>query len=128
MRGKDRRPQAVESQLGITPAHAGKRIWQRLMFVSVRDHPRACGEKTAAHRRWNLSSGSPPRMRGKGGDQRRPSSPRGITPAHAGKRITGKSISALTRDHPRACGEKIYQRIIGNIHLGSPPRMRGKGC
>ena len=34
------------SQLGITPAYAGKRRCLRFLGYSCRDHPRICGEKT----------------------------------------------------------------------------------
>ena len=54
-----------------------------------------------------LWSGSPPRLRGKGGVQIRA----------AGHR----------RDHPRVCGEKKRHPAILYPVIGSPPRMRGKG-
>ena len=31
-------------------------------------------------------------------------------------------------DHPRVCGEKTFLEPKGQTRLGSPPRMRGKGC
>ena len=112
---------------GITPAHAGKSTDQRQNTNSPRDHPRACGEK-----RWTcpmilLSMGSPPRMRGKVAQRRRPAVTNGITPAHAGKSrfISGNQI--FFRDHPRACGEKPDGLTGTDLVLGSPPRMRGKG-
>ena len=65
-------------------------------------------------------------MRGKAApaDPHRPRC--GITPAHAGKRITHLVNSLIGWDHPRVCGEK---KIAGKTHAlasGSPPRMRGK--
>ena len=30
----------------ITPAYAGKSIWEKLSIRTRRDHPRVCGEKT----------------------------------------------------------------------------------
>ena len=30
-------------------------------------------------------------------------------------------------DHPRVCGEKYYGTFHPHMHLGSPPRVRGKG-
>ena len=51
----------------------------------------------------------------------------GITPAYAGKRITVKRGSRVSRDHPRLCGEKYVPRILRCFHRGSPPPMRGKG-
>ena len=76
-----------------------------------------------------LTRGSPPRMRGKDPPCCNCRSKKGITPAYAGKRSWRYLLMALTRDHPRVCGEKRYsiQRI--GKGTGSPPRMRGKvGC
>ena len=50
----------------------------------------------------------------------------GITPAHAGKSLLLRLRSILCRDHPRACGEKMYASISICAVWGSPPRMRGK--
>ena len=72
---------------GITPAHAGKsfqRSWRQ--FVSE-DHPRPCGEKSVVNLRPASMSGSPPPMRGKGLPAYTVRYRRGITPAHAGKRL-----------------------------------------
>ena len=33
-------------RVGITPAHAGKSFTQLHPNVKIKDHPRACGEKT----------------------------------------------------------------------------------
>ena len=51
--------------VGITPAHAGKSGLHDLSKYNNEDHPRACGEKTAAAVIHMRSQGSPPRMRGK---------------------------------------------------------------
>ena len=50
----------------------------------------------------------------------------GITPAYAGKSLSGSKPCFRIQDHPRVCGEKIpwYQRTPRT--WGSPPRMRGK--
>ena len=50
----------------------------------------------------------------------------GITPAHAGKRLTRATRLMLKRDHPRACGEKFDEEGECKLQVGSPPRMRGK--
>ena len=49
-----------------------------------------------------------------------------ITPAYAGKRDGGLAVIGSHEDHPRVCGEKTMPEVIGNGHIGSPPRMRGK--
>ena len=66
-------------------------------------------------------------MRGKAEKFQRFAGRLGITPACAGK--SGK-VSAIRReawDHPRVCGEKFDYDYIIIQHLGSPPRVRGKG-
>ena len=59
-----------------------------------------------------------------------PSLPRiicGITPAHAGKSQAHGLALPHSRDHPRACGEKLHKQAHLPHKWGSPPRMRGKG-
>ena len=51
-----------------------------------------------------------------------------ITPAHAGKRRQCSPQSGDSWDHPRACGEKAFAMARWDAAMGSPPRMRGKGC
>ena len=69
---------------------------------------------------------SPPRVRGKADHTIAGRIRVGITPAYAGKSRGTPFRRTSGRDHPRVCGEKsgFCQRSI--LHLGSPPRMRGK--
>ena len=117
MRGKEPRRRNALVPQGITPAYAGKSIFNGGLRVRDRDHPRVCGEKKSLVTLTLTGVGSPPRMRGKDKSCVRNLTSTGITPAYAGK----SSLSAFSvgrfRDHPRVCGEKIR---------GSPPRMRGK--
>ena len=50
-----------------------------------------------------------------------------ITPAYAGKSFLQMPECTFGQDHPRLCGEKIDDRKIWLIGIGSPPPMRGKG-
>ena len=50
----------------------------------------------------------------------------GITPAGAGKSFFQSVLYALTRDHPRRCGEKEELGIDAIRWFGSPPQVRGK--
>ena len=94
------------TEMGITPAYAGKSRAATVTSSSATDHPRVCGEKFATRFESMFRPGSPPRMRGKVGPlHRRRLHPR-ITPAYAGKRLHGSCHAELTRDHPRVCGEK----------------------
>ena len=43
-----------------------------------------------------------------------------------GKVTGGAAVRPYIQDHPRVCGEKRNDDIPDCLHLGSPPRMRGK--
>ena len=73
-----------------------------------------------------VRGGSPPHMRGKDGEDYNDVADAGITPAHAGKSTHLPHLMKSTRDHPRTCGEKMYNFINNNNNKGSPPHMRGK--
>ena len=87
MRGKGAASASARAVAGITPAHAGKRPEGGGGGGPDLDHPRTCGEKLAPSRVIFTFSGSPPHMRGKDYPRRPASDGRGITPAHAGKRL-----------------------------------------
>ena len=72
------------------------------------------------------SSGSPPRMRGKGQDREPHDALLRITPAYAGKSFPHHLVADPWRDHPRVCGEKPGPALSQRPPPGSPPRMRGK--
>ena len=110
----------------ITPACAGKRAASLAEITSLWDHPRVCGEKRCGENLLNIAPGSPPRMRGKGPDDRAHPLVPGITPACAGKRKPHLHKKGCTWDHPRVCGEKCPNCGRKMKQQGSPPRMRGK--
>ena len=127
MRGKGMPPNSSRKEVRITPAYAGKSLALRHPFLTEWDHPRVCGEKTKIKRPFTVNAGSPPRMRGKVLAARLYDLVNGITPAYAGKSDCLFQHGALFQDHPRVCGEKYHSTVPGAGHLGSPPRMRGKG-
>ena len=105
MRGKQNSRYMHRSNLGITPAHAGKTYFLSQFLRLNRDHPRACGENTNLETFSGNKKGSPPRMRGKRSQRNYLRSRIGITPAHAGKTDAARPAVKNHRDHPRACGE-----------------------
>ena len=113
---------------GITPAYAGKSLKKLRKKYNIRDHPRVCGEKYFIAPILHLGAGSPPRMRGKDVGGHSFAMEAGITPAYAGKSITVVILFLAHGDHPRVCGEKHFGQGSGLELVGSPPRMRGKGC
>ena len=111
---------------GITPAYAGKSHSATPCSPAVWDHPRVCGEKIMERQRPDRKGGSPPRMRGKDLRDLVKMPFVRITPAYAGKRAGDESALATPGDHPRVCGEKLYEEMERGAGKGSPPRMRGK--
>ena len=127
MRGKDGSCAYSFIPAGITPAYAGKRAGRKKHVGKGEDHPRVCGEKASFISSRKLPLGSPPRMRGKERRLTKVPSPKGITPAYAGKRNTERGYENGAEDHPRVCGEKLTYIPTGQTIQRSPPRMRGKG-
>ncbi len=74
------------TEIRITPAHAGKSEAVLEIANGLKDHPRTRGEKHSAEISLSHDSGSPPHTRGKGLVEAGCVSPLRITPAHAGKR------------------------------------------
>ena len=127
MRGKAHGLTLDVGRNGITPAYAGKSFVVFGSLTQKGDHPRVCGEKSAQTASCGTTSGSPPRMRGKGGGRYHVNINQRITPAYAGKSSTLTKCCRAIRDHPRVCGEKYSTVSAQNVESGSPPRMRGKG-
>ena len=126
MRGKVQLQPWQPTALGITPACAGKSAAQSLDRLCAGDHPRVCGEKVSWGNRHQEGLGSPPRMRGKVISSLQCDFLSGITPACAGKRKRSRLQRSGTGDHPRVCGEKLFDLTAKVTDKGSPPRMRGK--
>ena len=106
MRGKATVKEKSNETKGITPAYAGKSDVLRFHKVFWQDHPRVCGEKCWQCWMRFITQGSPPRMRGKGYHEETKISNIRITPAYAGKSFPASSVSLMSWDHPRVCGEK----------------------
>ena len=113
---------------GITPACAGKSCSGCCSCSCAGDHPRVCGEKSKEVAEYASKAGSPPRVRGKVEPFKGSMYQSRITPACAGKRTCKTQSLAATWDHPRVCGEKFACPEVITGLLGSPPRVRGKGC
>ena len=85
-----------------------------------------CGENLSFSFFSTSMAGSPPRVRGKRGENEQRGHLYGITPACAGKPKCGRQTAGLMWDYPRACGENGAERVALYGCKGSPPRMRGK--
>ena len=110
VRGKENLVQIAAALLRITPACAGKRIHIMRISLSLRDHPRVCGEKAYSSATGRSSTGSPPRVRGKEVIHLLLILYLRITPACAGKSVFLLYVFVDVWDHPRVCGEKCPDR------------------
>ena len=126
MRGKAASVKTMQSPPRITPAYAGKSTVTVPSGLTVKDHPRLCGEKSLVDTQESTRLGSPPPMRGKDAVALAAGSIPRITPAYAGKSLRLPLCVLLCRDHPRLCGEKDFSKVGGSMAEGSPPPMRGK--
>ena len=111
---------------GITPTWAGKSYIPSASAYFGGDHPRVGGEKILAALMPENRLGSPPRGRGKAGQDFCPEHWPGITPAWAGKSGATDWTTTSRRDHPRMGGEKPGLRGYDGKVVGSPPHGRGK--
>ena len=89
----------------ITPARAGKTLFDPQADNIPEDHPRACGENSRRQPEYYTAKASPPRVRGKLSTDSPAKAGARITPARAGKTEPEKKTEAAAEDHPRACGE-----------------------
>ena len=112
MRGKETGSGIKTQKTRITPAYAGKSKRIAPSSVLFGDHPRVCGEKESARPARHAAWGSPPRMRGKEVGKHVLLCSGRITPAYAGKSMTGAGIAHNAWDHPRVCGEKRNTRFL----------------
>ena len=109
----------------ITPACAGNSCFTEPIKIMKWDHPRVCGEQTVPSRQGTPKIGSPPRVRGTGGQAAAGGGAGRITPACAGNRRNICLCQPGQRDHPRVCGEQSLPAEAILFTVGSPPRVRG---
>ena len=91
---------------GITPACAGNRQEDCILYRILEDHPRVCGEQLFASNSVASEVGSPPRVRGTGKHFAEGWHGRRITPACAGNSSSPLVKKMVRQDHPRVCGEQ----------------------
>ena len=109
----------------IIPAYAGNTSSIACFSISVKDHPRLCGEHTPKSRPKGSVQGSSPLMRGT--LKRLTGFCVGcrIIPAYAGNTVLCAAVSIQLEDHPRLCGEHSLEQINAEGKRGSSPLMRG---
>ena len=126
MRGKHISATILTESVRITPAGAGKTLFDAKEITLLKDHPRRCGENLRCPDVVVDYRGSPPQVRGKPFVSLFASTHTRITPAGAGKTMCVTTKTQTPQDHPRRCGENRKRNKLCSWIDGSPPQVRGK--
>ena len=110
---------------GIIPALAGNTPRRLTQTGGRGDHPRACGEHAKCEGPVEGDTGSSPRLRGTRVLCHKIVVFGGIIPALAGNTMPTNNQTPLWWDHPRACGDHLYESELLKYDPGSSPRLRG---
>ena len=125
MRGAPSRGPPVRNGNRIIPADAGSTCPIFACMALSRDHPRGCGERMVLTIPQLVIEGSSPRMRGAHFESNSTVDVMRIIPADAGSTARHKDTLHKTWDHPRGCGEHMFNSLDRDRYRGSSPRMRG---
>ena len=109
----------------IIPACAGNAGYVAFRGGERADHPRVCGEREEWPAYGPKVFGSSPRVRGTRTGDMEPRGKNRIIPACAGNAPAQRGARRRESDHPRVCGERIDERPIAFVVVGSSPRVRG---
>ena len=125
VRGTRYRRGRAQLSNGIIPACAGNTSHHFCVHIRVWDHPRMCGEHACTRGRWAGLWGSSPHVRGTPFTLFKPFRRPGIIPACAGNTGGVDATVCDGRDHPRMCGEHLFDVYLLLDYLGSSPHVRG---
>ena len=117
----------VSSPLRIIPTRVGTRKIKQFKKRFPRDHPHACGDKNNPGMRSEVARGSSPRVWGQADSSVFFIPFRGIIPTRVGTSENGNPAVYYKQDHPHACGDKVRNRGLYRLFLGSSPRVWGQG-
>ena len=111
----------------IIPTRVGTRMFYLSSAVVIKDHPHACGDKSAPLPALISLDGSSPRVWGQVIVTSHSLLNPGIIPTRVGTRIVSVFFVRQQRDHPHACGDKCTVTSGVTTKAGSSPRVWGQG-
>ena len=126
MRGKRGKDSQGRGPARNIPAYAGKTVTIVSPTPESQEHPRVCGENNLSALGLGFLVGTSPRMRGKRLEASSADSSSGNIPAYAGKTLAPIAAEEAMAEHPRVCGENLYDTLSCWGFSGTSPRMRGK--
>ena len=115
-----------ETAEGSPPQVRGKLVDSVNANHGDRITPAGAGKTGFPQCAWVSDSGSPPQVRGKQIYDRLITMEDRITPAGAGKTLGSTTQYVISWDHPRRCGENLFDSAFVFRLTGSPPQVRGK--
>ena len=126
MWGQDIYILTYQMEYRIIPTRVGTRRALSQSADHSEDHPHACGDKQVGVAHSVDERGSSPRVWGQVNHALTLCCVTGIIPTRVGTRNSPSAIHIITRDHPHACGDKIYFPPVLRAVLGSSPRVWGQ--
>ena len=105
--------------MGTREEHRGAKAWDK-------DHPHACGDKTAEGLCTGRTIGSSPRVWGQEVGRTIYQAIGGIIPTRVGTSISVMRADDNVQDHPHACGDKFSTPRFSCLLVGSSPRVWGQ--
>ena len=105
----------------------GQALLPDKVITNRRDHPHACGDKTAIPIRTGTSVGSSPRVWRQVHCAFSYNSSQRIIPTRVRTRLYHRTFNLSIGDHPHACGDKLHRLIRRLLKRGSSPRVWGQG-
>ena len=111
---------------GIIPTRVGTSRLNNSLGTSKEDHPHACGDKILRKTFPQLAEGSSPRVWGQVENSEMDNDNEGIIPTRVGTSRVWLRARGLCKDHPHACGDKLFLPCNVFLCLGSSPRVWGQ--
>ena len=117
---------AQQERRRIIPTRVGTSILYGYFRKVERDHPHACGDKSACFKLAKSVVGSSPRVWGQVTKGLTKWITTGIIPTRVGTSCACDIFPLFSKDHPHACGDKAVLTAMSSFSDGSSPRVWGQ--
>ena len=111
---------------GIIPMRVGTSIYADTDSIHCEDHPHACGDKALCCCAWDAYAGSSPCVWGQEQAIKRLLDSVRIIPMRVGTRSSIDHLHRRVKDHPHACGDKLFALKSSILPMGSSPCVWGQ--
>ena len=108
------------------PTCVGKSARRKNIAPEESEHPHVCGEKATAKAEAAATTGTSPRVWGKGFRKGLPQLQHRNIPTCVGKSQKLGQFHMFNSEHPHVCGEKACRLVICFAWDGTSPRVWGK--